>query len=217
MGRDVERTALTRFNLGRHISSRRQLQLTGCVALLIAALTFSVGSGFGFFIGRMSSSEAVADTAAAAETEGALAPEHLDIFWEAMELLEEDFYGEIPSSIERSYGAIRGVLETLDDQNTGFLDPEEASSFMEGIEGSFEGIGAFVEWAEDEGAVRIVEPFEDQPAWNAGIRRGDLIIAVNGEDVAELSNLERSDQPNQGAARHRRAPDYSSRRCGGSV
>ena len=189
MGRDVERTALTRFNLGRHISSRRQLQLTGCVALLIAALTFSVGSGFGFFIGRMSSSEAVADTAAAAETEGALAPEHLDIFWEAMELLEEDFYGEIPSSVERSYGAIRGVLETLDDQNTGFLDPEEASSFMESIEGSFEGIGAFVEWAEDEGAVRIVEPFEDQPAWNAGIRRGDLIIAINGEDVAELSNL----------------------------
>ena len=42
---------------------------------------------------------------------------------------------------------------------------------------------------EEEGAVRIVEPFEDQPAWNAGIRRGDLIIAVDGEYVADLSNL----------------------------
>ena len=82
-----------------------------------------------------------------------------------------------------------GVLDTLDDQNTGFLTPTEATRFLESIEGSFEGIGALVEWAEDEGAIRIVEPFEDQPAWNAGIRRGDLIIAINGQDVADLSNL----------------------------
>ena len=190
MGRDVERAALTRFNLESHISPRRRLQLTGCVALLIAALTFSVGTGFGFFIGRMSGSEAAPSAAVvAAETARALAPEDLDIFWEAMGLLEEDYYGELPSPTQRSYGAIHGVLETLDDENTGFLDPEEATSFMEGIEGSFEGIGAFVDWAKEEGAVRIVEPFEDQPAWNAGIRPGDLIIAINGEDVADLSNL----------------------------
>ena len=138
----------------------------------------------------MSSSETAPSAAAAAVgTERALAPEDMEIFWEAMGLLEEDFYGELPSPTERSYGAIRGVLDTLDDENTGFLTPTGAARFMESIEGSFEGIGAFVEWAEEEGAVRIVEPFEDQPAWNAGIRRGDLIIAVNGEDVADLSNL----------------------------
>ena len=190
MGRDVGRSALTKFNLNQQIWSRQQLKLTGCVVLLIAGLTFSVGSGFGFFIGRMSSSETAPSAAAAAVgTERALAPEDMEIFWEAMGLLEEDFYGELPSPTERSYGAIRGVLDTLDDENTGFLTPTGAARFMESIEGSFEGIGAFVEWAEEEGAVRIVEPFEDQPAWNAGIRRGDLIIAVNGEDVADLSNL----------------------------
>ena len=189
MGRGVERTALTKFNLERPMSPQRRLQLTGCVAVLVAALTFSVGSGFGFFIGRMSSSETVPSASAAVEAPRTLAPEDLDIFWEAMELLEEDFYGELSSSTERSYGAIHGVLKTLRDKNTGFLNPVEAASFMESIQGSFEGIGAFVEWAEEEGAVRIVEPFKDQPAWNAGIRRGDLIIAVNGEDVAELSNL----------------------------
>ena len=189
MGREVERTALTKFNLERPMSPQRRLQLTGCVAVLVAALTFSVGSGFGFFIGRMSSSETVPSASAAVEAPRTLAPEDLDIFWEAMELLEEDFYGDLPSSTERSYGAIHGVLKTLRDKNTGFLNPVEAASFMESIQGSFEGIGAFVEWAEEEGAVRIVEPFEDQPAWNAGIRRGDLIVAVNGEDVADLSNL----------------------------
>lgn len=190
MGKDVEPTALTRLNLGRQFSSRQKLQLTGCAILLIIALTFSVGSGFGFLIGRMNIlGEAAGSPAIAAESDRALAPDDLDIFWEAMELLEEDFYGELPTTHERSYGAIHGVLDTLDDQNTGFLTPTEAASFMEGIEGSFEGIGALVEWAEDEGAIRIIEPFEDQPAWNAGIRSGDLIIAIDGQDVADLSNL----------------------------
>lgn len=190
MDNDVEQTALTKLSLGKQISSRRKLQLTGCAVILAAAVIFSAGSGIGFMIGRMSSAdEAAGSTVIAAETDRALAPGDLDIFWEAMELVEEDFYGELPSPNERTYGAIRGVLETLDDKNTGFLAPEEATSFMESIEGSFEGIGALVEWAEDEGAVRIIEPFEDQPAWNAGIRRGDLIIAINGQDVAELTGL----------------------------
>ena len=190
MGIDVEQTALAKFSLGKKMSPRLKLQLTGCAILLVSALIFSIGSGIGFYIGRMSSPAETAGSAViAAETGRALAPEDLGIFWEAMDLLEEDFYGELPSPNERSYGAIRGVLDTLDDQNTGFLTPNEAASFMEGIEGSFEGIGALVEWAEDEGAIRIIEPFEDQPAWNAGIRRGDLIIAINGQDVADLSNL----------------------------
>ena len=190
MGIDVDQTALAKFSLGKKMSPRLKLQLTGCAILLVSALIFSIGSGIGFYIGRMSSPAETAGSAViAAETGRALAPEDLGIFWEAMDLLEEDFYGELPSPHERSYGAIRGVLDTLDDQNTGFLTPTEATRFLESIEGSFEGIGALVEWAEDEGAIRIVEPFEDQPAWNAGIRRGDLIIAINGQDVADLSNL----------------------------
>ena len=190
MGIDVDQTALAKFSLGKKMTPRLKLQLTGCAILLVSALIFSIGSGIGFYIGRMSSPAETAGSAViAAETGRALAPADLGIFWEAMDLLEEDFYGELPSPHERSYGAIRGVLDTLDDQNTGFLTPTEATRFLESIEGSFEGIGALVEWAEDEGAIRIVEPFEDQPAWNAGIRRGDLIIAINGQDVADLSNL----------------------------
>ena len=190
MSNDVEQTALARFSLGKKMSPRNKLWLTGFAILLISALIFSMGSGIGFYIGRISSPAETAGSAViAAETGRALAPADLGIFWEAMDLLEEDFYGELPSPHERSYGAIRGVLDTLDDQNTGFLTPTEATRFLESIEGSFEGIGALVEWAEDEGAIRIVEPFEDQPAWNAGIRRGDLIIAINGQDVADLSNL----------------------------
>ena len=75
--------------------------------------------------------------AASEESERALVPADLDVFWEAMELIEEDFYGELPSSTQRSYGAIHGVLRTLDDDNTGFLNPQEATSFLESIGGQF--------------------------------------------------------------------------------
>ncbi len=174
----------------RVVDRSAPLQLVGCVLLLVAGLAFSMGSGFGFIIGRLSQSES-ANSSAAAElaAERALSSQDMDIFWEVMERLEQDFYGELPSPRERSYGAIRGVLNLLNDPNTGFLTPEEATNFLESIDGSFEGIGATVEWAEEQGAVRILEPFEDQPAWNAGIRSGDLIIAINGEDVADLSDL----------------------------
>ena len=109
--------------------------------------------------------------------------EEMDIFWEAMDLLYRDYYGELPEDQDATYGAIRGVLSQLDDPNTSFMEPDEAEFFRSGIEGSFEGIGARVDWDEEYDTVRIVEPYENQPAWNAGIRRDDLILAVDGESI----------------------------------
>ncbi len=86
-------------------------------------------------------------------------------------------------------GLFRGVLDLLDDPNTSFLTPDQAQTFIENIGGSFEGIGATVNWVEDGSAVRIVEPFENQPAWNAGLRRNDLIIAIDGVEVADMADL----------------------------
>ena len=100
-------------------------------------------------------------------------------------ILEED-YGTLPAVDRLTYGAINGVMFRLDDDYTFLRDPEQARFFNEGLSGSFEGIGARVAEAEG-GGVRIVEPFEGQPAWNAGIRRDDVILAVDGEDVTETA------------------------------
>ena len=97
----------------------------------------------------------------------------------------ENEYGELPDVDKLTYGAINGVMFRLGDDYTYLRSPEEATFFNEGLNGSFEGIGARVAEAE-EGGVRIVEPFEGQPAWNAGIRRGDIILAVDGKDVTKL-------------------------------
>ena len=97
----------------------------------------------------------------------------------------ENEYGELPDVDKLTYGAINGVMFRLGDDYTYLRSPEEATFFNEALNGSFEGIGARVAEAE-EGGVRIVEPFEGQPAWNAGIRRGDVILAVDGKDVTKL-------------------------------
>ena len=163
----------------------------GCVGVLIAISVFLIGAAVGFGLGRWNSGGVTAQNVVA----GALNPNaaggpaaaelepKFGVFWEAMNLLYRDFYGELPSDDDATYGAIRGVLGELDDPNTSFMEPEEAEFFRTSIEGAFEGIGARVQWNDDFDTVQVVEPFENQPAWNAGIRRGDLILAVDGETV----------------------------------
>jgi carboxyl-terminal processing protease len=166
--------------------------LLGCVALLILVSTLFVGLAVGFGLGRFSqtalaSSSLLGSGNGLAQGRPARASEALqgnfDLFWEALDLVYRDYYGEIPNGTDLTYSAIRGVLGELGDPNTSFMTPDEANFFRSSMEGSFEGIGARVDWDVERDTVRIVEPFENQPAWNAGLRRGDLILAVDGESV----------------------------------
>jgi len=169
----------------------------GCGLLLVIAVAFSVGTGVGFAFGRFSGNNSQQTSTptisssepASAAPERGLSQEDMNIFWEAMGLLERDFYGDLPAGQERSYGAIRGVLDLLGDPNTSFMAPDQAQSFLDSMDGSFEGIGATVEWVENGDAVRLVEPFENQPAWNAGLRRNDLVTAIDGQPVSEMADL----------------------------
>ncbi len=171
----------------------------GVIAGGLMILTFIIGVGLGFALARWSGSIGVVGFASVSPgaAERNLGDAHdarellepsFEIFWESMNLLYRDFYGEIPPSDEVTYSAIRGVLNRLDDPHTSFMAPEEAESFRTSMQGNFEGIGARVAWDEEHDAVRITEPFENQPAWIAGLRRGDLILAVDGQKLAG-SNL----------------------------
>ncbi|MEJ5197286.1 MAG: S41 family peptidase [Anaerolineae bacterium] len=104
-------------------------------------------------------------------------------------LLKKQFYGDLPQGKEVTYNAIRGIVERLGDQHTAFVDPKSAAIFNSDIEGSFEGIGAQVELAEG-GGVRLRYLFPNQPAEKAGLKAGDIIIAVDGKDITKLSLLE---------------------------
>lgn len=83
------------------------------------------------------------------------------------------------------WGAISGMVSALDDPYTTFLPPKENTDFKQDLGGQFEGIGAQLGMRENR--VMVVAPLKGNPAEAAGIRAGDFILKVNGEDTAGWS------------------------------
>ena len=110
-----------------------------------------------------------------------LGSKDMDVFWETWKLLDRDFYGEKPNSERRTYGAIRGLVESFNDQYTYFVEPIPRELERDELRGSFGGIGADIETGDDG---FILRPFVGQPADLAGIQEGDILLMV---DDAEIS------------------------------
>ncbi|QPA30665.1 S41 family peptidase [Thermaerobacillus caldiproteolyticus] len=85
-------------------------------------------------------------------------------------------------------GAIQGMIETLNDPYSVYMDEETAHQFTESLDSSFEGIGAEVSMID--GKVTIVAPFKNSPAEKAGLKPNDQIIKVNGESIEGLDLYE---------------------------
>jgi carboxyl-terminal processing protease len=114
--------------------------------------------------------------------------DYFTVFWEAWHLLEKDFYGQLPTAQQMTYGAIRGVLTTLDDPYTTFVEPKPRRLEKDDLRGSFGGIGAWVSKRED-GAI-VLKPMEDKPARRAGILEGDVVIKVDDQEITSDMSLE---------------------------
>lgn len=152
-----------------------------CLSIVVGVLLLTIGFALGFGAGHLQASPAIARGQSGAANAN-LYPK-FDVFWEAMNLLYSDFYGELPQSDAATYGAIRGVLSQLKDHNTSFMTPQEADFFRTHLEGAFEGIGASVGWDATFDTLKIMEPFENQPAWKAGLKRDDLVTHVDGANI----------------------------------
>ena len=172
------------------MSSRIEGWPWGFKILVIALLTALVTSA-AFLAGFASASFlALTPTPSQAAVETASTEEKaFHVFWEAWHILERDFYGELPDPQKMTHAAIRGVLATLDDEYTALIEPQMADIFKEDLSGAFEGIGAAVKMRDD-GRLVIVQPFEGQPAAQAGLKPGDVILAVDGQDIQGMNVFE---------------------------
>ena len=103
-------------------------------------------------------------------------------------LIREHIDGEGLNGKELSDGAIRGMLQALEDPYAGFLTAEQFSVESQDIRGFFEGIGAEV--GVRDGRITIIAPMPDAPAEQAGIRPGDIILEIEGESTRGLSLME---------------------------
>jgi carboxyl-terminal processing protease len=100
---------------------------------------------------------------------------------EVQTLIDQHYLREQPDVQQREYGAIRGMIATLNDKYTFFVDPPVAASESDVLAGTYGGVGLQLERSE-EGKL-VVYPFKDSPALQKGIEDGDELIAVNDKPV----------------------------------
>ena len=100
-----------------------------------------------------------------------------------------NYYGIINKS-KLSDAAIKGMVESLDDPYSSYMEGSVAEEFNETIEGSFTGIGVVIQTKADEEYTTIIEVYEDSPAKKAGLLVGDKIIKVDGTDVKGKTGTE---------------------------
>jgi carboxyl-terminal processing protease len=111
---------------------------------------------------------------------------------EVQGLLDQHYLRGQPSPIERQYAAIRGVLGSLNDRNTFFIEPPVAQSESDVLAGTYGGIGVTIQ---RNGAGNFVLfPFLDSPSAQAGIQDNDILIKINGVELSLSESQDAIDQ-----------------------
>lgn len=105
-----------------------------------------------------------------------------DLYWEVWDLLKSDYVNKDSLADKQLfYGSLEGLVSSLDDPYSEFMDPQENKQFEEDMSGTFEGIGAEIGIKDD--LLTVISPIEGTPAQKAGIMAGDKILEINGEST----------------------------------
>ncbi|WP_456153943.1 S41 family peptidase [Rossellomorea oryzaecorticis] len=105
----------------------------------------------------------------------------------AYDLISEKFFQDVNKG-ELVEGAIQGMLKTLNDPYSVYMNAETASQFNDALDSSFEGIGAEVTMMD--GKLVIVAPFKNSPAEEAGLKPNDRIVKIDGSSIDGLDLYE---------------------------
>lgn len=108
------------------------------------------------------------------------------IFWEVWDNIMEMYVdSEHVSEKKLFYGALRGMVEAVEDPYTVFMDPQISKEFDDDLAGTFEGIGAEIGIKND--VVTVIAPLPDMPAQKAGLKAGDAILFIDDTSTAGMS------------------------------
>ncbi|WP_339179416.1 S41 family peptidase [Oceanobacillus sp. FSL W7-1293] len=169
-----------------------KLNQTKIILILIGALLIGVLGGYGG-VKLAQNSEGNApleitnsenETDNDEEESAAELPADLDKISQTFDLIKSNYIEDVDDN-ELVEGAIEGMLSTLEDPHTSYLDSEMMEQFNEQIESSFEGIGAEV--SEIDGYITIMSPMKESPAEKAGLRPNDQVLSVDGESLEGLN------------------------------
>ncbi|MCC6567641.1 MAG: S41 family peptidase [Anaerolineales bacterium] len=169
-----------------------KLILGSIVGFILLAATFSAGILVGFFVPGGSQLPIVNDfiplQPTAAPEQLSATPEDMQTlfapFWEAWNIVHSEFVDQPLDDVALMRGAIRGMMEAVGDKQTFYMDPVVYETETSALSGEYEGIGAFVDTTGE--YLSIISPIEGSPAEAAGLKPGDLIIAIDGADMTGI-------------------------------
>ncbi len=159
---------------------KKTTNMFGTALLLVAVFVL------GIFLGRNVSEK---DAGGIFSRIGSSSSVNMDVFWQVWNLTKRQYVdSDQLEEKEMIYGATKGMIDSLGDVGTAFLDPKETKEFNDASQGkSFEGIGAELGYREKQ--IIVVTPIEGSPAKEAGIRPGDTILKVDDYTVSSSDSV----------------------------
>ena len=161
------------------------------ILVVVVSLVLLTGSfSGGFLVGHFAQlpSNAVASVSAPADTSSGT-PANLQTlfqpFWETWTLVHKEYVDQPVDDTKLMRGAISGMLASLGDQHTSYMDPQEYQQANSSLAGSYEGIGAYVDTTTK--YLTVISPIPGSPAESAGLRSGDAIIAIDGKSMTGVN------------------------------
>jgi len=118
----------------------------------------------------------------------------LQIFIENYNYIVENYYGEIDEN-KLLDAALSGMLESLGDPYTVYIDENEVNNFNIQLEGTYQGVGIEV-FVNQDNELEVLTAFENGPAYKAGIRSGDIIIKIDGTEINDSQSFAQFIQTN---------------------
>ena len=112
--------------------------------------------------------------------------EKIDLFSEVLEKIDKEYVSEVDQA-EMMDSAINGVLQSLDPYSS-YMSPEIFLEMQTETSGEFGGLG--IEVSMEAGVVKVITPIDDTPAAKAGVKAGDYIVRINGEQVQGKTLME---------------------------
>ena len=145
---------------------------------------------FGTYFGKNKTNIVTDNSFVASTSLGSSSSTDMTAFWTTWKLLEQKFVythkdAKKINDEDKLWGAIQGLTDSYGDPYTVFMPPVESKAFEGDISGNFEGVG--MELAIKDKKIVVVAPLKGTPAYNAGVLKGDTVIAINNKSAIGMS------------------------------
>ena len=168
--------------------------LVSCLLAVMMLIVFAGGAAAGYSarnLPQLSSLPFLTSVQATGNPDGQANNSSADLtklfspFWETWNLVHEEYVDQPVNDTTLMRGAIRGMLDSLGDPHTSYMDPDQYRETNAPLSGEYEGIGAYVDTTGK--FLTIIGPMPNSPAEKAGLKAGDQVVAVDKQDMTGIN------------------------------